>query len=184
MTCSYDLSCLDLKRVQSLAFCFLVLTLTMLWTNFSRRENDIFLFFFLENTIWHLSKLSPYIEWQILLLRKIRELFRDVVCWSFYPACKILKELKNLTWMLKATRSIAVLVSVSLNKFPRTASTINLKNINKPKRQEMYLQNVRPAKIQISLRLRAVWSEPSLGTLCGLFRMQLETILQTGCVIR
>ena len=40
---------------------------------------------------------------------------------------------------------------------------INLKQQNEPQRQKAYFGHVRPAKIQISLRIRAVWSESSLG---------------------
>ena len=35
---------------------------------------------------------------------------------------------------------------------------------NEPQRQKCIFAHVRPAKIQISLRIRAVWSESSLGT--------------------
>ena len=97
---------------------------------FSRRQtNDIFFFFFLEDTICKFIQIVSLHRVTYTIAKKNKRTISRCRLLKFYPACKILKELKNLTWMLKATRSIAVLVSASLNKLPRTASTINLKNI-------------------------------------------------------
>ena len=70
------------------------LTCTTPWAN-SADDNFIFFLLFQENRIWHfmqivsigvnLHEMSKSVFWE-----KIRKIFQYVVCWNFYPVCKVL----------------------------------------------------------------------------------------------
>ena len=67
---------------------------------FSRREiDDIFFFlFFPENWIWQFMQIVSC-AWSVkscfFWKNKKKKIFQNIICWNFYPACKVLKELSQ-----------------------------------------------------------------------------------------
>ena len=74
-----------------------ILTSSMLWEDSADDKLMIFFLFFLENRIWHFMLWRQF-AWSIKshFLGKIRKIFQNVVCWNFYPACKVLGVLIHL----------------------------------------------------------------------------------------
>ena len=80
------------------------LTITTLWVDSADDKLMIFFLFFLENRIWHFMQIVSVenriwhfmqeticMKYQSLFSRKNKKkIFENVVCWNFYPACKVL----------------------------------------------------------------------------------------------